>query len=239
VATIYAVGVGPGDPELLTRKAERILRQADVILAPVSNPRESSVALGTVREFLDEKRQEIIIHQFPMTSDRARLVPAWQEAAALIAGRALDGKDVAFITIGDPLLYSTFIYLLRIFREEYPQIAIEIVPGISSINTATAVAGVSLAEADERIAIIPATAGMDQVRAALEQYDTVVLLKVKPLFGEILELIRQTGRERSTLFVERVGSARQTVLTDYEAICAHSPDYLSLMVVKKAEHPLF
>jgi len=238
VATIYAVGVGPGDPELLTRKAERILRQADVILAPVSNPRESSVALGTVREFLDEERQEIIIHQFPMTSDKARLIPAWQEAAALIAGRALAGKDVAFITIGDPLLYSTFIYLLRIFREEYPQIAIEIVPGISSINTSTAVAGVSLAEADERIAIIPATAGMDQVSAGLENYDTVVLLKVKPLFGEILQLLRQTGRERSTLFVERVGSDRQKVLTDYDEMLAHTPDYLSLMVVKRPENPL-
>ena len=85
MTTVYAVGVGPGDPELLTRKAERILRSADVILAPVSNPGEASVALGIIREFIDEGRQEIIVHQFPMTSDRSRLVPSWQEAAALIA----------------------------------------------------------------------------------------------------------------------------------------------------------
>ena len=117
MATIYAIGVGPGDPELLTRKAERILRHSQVILAPVSNPGEASVALETVREFLDEERQELIIHQFPMTSDKSRLIPAWREAAALIANRIASGLDVAFITIGDPLLYSTFIYLLRIFRE--------------------------------------------------------------------------------------------------------------------------
>jgi precorrin-2/cobalt-factor-2 C20-methyltransferase len=233
VATVYAVGVGPGDPELLTRKAERVLRKADVVLAPVSCPSEASVALQTVREFLDEGRQEIIIHQFPMTSDRSRLIPAWQEAAALIAGRALAGKDVAFITIGDPLLYSTFIYLLRILRESYPQIAIEIVPGISSINTAAAVSCVPLAEADERIAIIPATAGMEKVIEALAAYDTVVLLKVKPLFGDILETLGRMGRERSTLFVERVGSDRQKVLTDFAEIARQTPDYLSLMIVRR------
>jgi precorrin-2/cobalt-factor-2 C20-methyltransferase len=233
VATVYAVGVGPGDPELLTRKAERVLRQVDVVLAPVSNPSEASVALETVREFLDEARQEIIIHQFPMTSDRSRLLPAWQEAAALTAEKVLAGKDVAFITIGDPLLYSTFIYLLRIFRESYPQITIEIIPGISSINTSAAVACVPLAEADERIAIIPATSGMEKVIEALATYDTVVLLKVKPLFGEILEALRQMGRERSTLFVERVGTARQMVLTDFAEIACHAPDYLSLMIVRR------
>lgn len=234
MATVYAVGVGPGDPELLTRKAERVLRQAGVVLAPVSNPGEASVALETVREFLDEERQEIIIHQFPMTSDKTRLIPAWQGAAALIAERVSAGKDVAFITIGDPLLYSTFIYLLRIFRESYPQIAIEIIPGISSINTSAAVACVPLAEADERIAIIPATAGMEKVIEALATYDTVVLLKVKPLFGELLEVLRKMGRERATLFVERVGTPRQKVLTDFAEISSHAPDYLSLMVVRRA-----
>jgi len=233
MATVYAVGVGPGDPELLTRKAERVLRQADVILAPVSNPGEASVALETVREFMDEGRQEIIIHQFPMTSDKSRLVPAWQEAAALIAERVAAGKDVAFITIGDPLLYSTFIYLLRIFRESYPHINVEIIPGISSINTAAAVAGVPLAEAEEKIVIIPATAGIGAIAAALAAHETVVLLKVKPLFADILELLRQTGRSESSVFVERVGSGRQKVLTSLSEMAQHTPDYLSLMIIRK------
>jgi precorrin-2/cobalt-factor-2 C20-methyltransferase len=237
VATVYAVGVGPGDPELLTRKAERVLRQADVILAPVSRSGEASVALETVREFLDEGRQEVIIRQFPMTSDKSRLIPAWQEAAALIADHVAAGKDVAFITIGDPLLYSTFIYLLRIFRESYPLIAMEIIPGISSINTAAAAAGIPLAEADERIAVIPATAGMEKVVEALVKYDTVVLLKVKPFYGELLEILGRMGRERSTVFVERVGSDRQKVLIGLAGMADHSPDYLSLMIVRRPETP--
>lgn len=232
MATVYAVGVGPGDPELLTRKAERILRNADVILAPVSNPADASVALGTIREFIDEKRQEIIVHQFPMTSDRSRLLPAWQEAAALIAAHAEAGRSVAFITIGDPLFYSTFIYLLRILREQWPQLPIEIIPGISSINAAAAQAGLPLVEADEKMVVIPATAGIEQIKAALETYETVVLLKVKPLFSEIIDLLSSTGREQRTVFVERVGSSRQKVLTEFEEIAAHSPDYLSLMIIK-------
>jgi precorrin-2/cobalt-factor-2 C20-methyltransferase len=233
VATFYAVGVGPGDPELVTRKAERILRRAEVVLAPVSRPGEASVALETIREFLDERRQEIVIRQFPMTSDPERLIPAWQEAAALIAEQVAGGRDVAFITIGDPLLYSTFIYLLRIFRADYPQLPIEIVPGISSIMTAAAVASVPLAEGDERMAVIPATAGVEAICEALARHDTVVLLKVRPLFTDILEVLRQTGRANSTVFIERAGSARQKIIRDLSEMAAHTPDYLSLMIVRR------
>jgi precorrin-2/cobalt-factor-2 C20-methyltransferase len=232
VATVYAVGVGPGDPELLTRKAERILRSVDVILAPVSNPSEASVALGTIREFIDEGRQNVIVHQFPMTSDKARLIPAWQEAAALIASHAAAGRSVAFITIGDPLFYSTFIYLLRILREQWPHLPIEIIPGISSITAAAAAAALPLVEGDEKMVVIPATAGIEQIKAALTNYETIALLKVKPLYTEIIELLRTTGREQRTLFVERVGSSRQKVLTDFSEIAAHAPDYLSLMIIK-------
>lgn len=234
MSKFYAIGVGPGDPELLTRKAERILREADVVLAPVSRPGEASVALDTVREFLEEGCQEIIVHQFPMTSDKDVLEKAWQEAAAMVAERVRGGKDVAFITIGDPLLYSTFIYLLRIFRESYPDVEIEIVPGISSINTAAAVEGIPLAEAEEKIVIIPATSGIESIKNALDVYDTVVLLKVKPIYAEILQLLRQTGRTGSAVFVERVGGARQKVLTDIDVMEAHTPDYLSLMIIRKA-----
>lgn len=232
MAIVYAVGVGPGDPELLTRKAERILRSVDVILAPVSNPSEASVALGTIREFIDESRQEIIVRQFPMTSDRAVLMPAWQGAADLIAAHAEAGRSVAFITIGDPLFYSTFIYLLRILREQWPQLPIEIVPGISSINAAAAEAALPLVEGDEKMVVIPATAGIDQIKTALATYETVVLLKVKSIYSEIVKLLRAAGREQTTIFVERVGSPRQKVLTDFDEITAHSPDYLSLMIIK-------
>jgi precorrin-2/cobalt-factor-2 C20-methyltransferase len=169
-----------------------------------------------------------------MISDKTRLIPAWKEAVDLIAEQVAAGKDVAFITIGDPLLYSTFIYLLHIFRESYPQIVIEIIPGISSINTSAAIAGISLAEADERIAIIPVTAGMEKVIEAIATYDTVVLLKVTSHYEDILEVLRQMGGERSVVFVERVGGLRQKVLTDLDEMAAHTPDYLSLIIIRRS-----
>lgn len=235
-AAAYAVGVGPGDPELLTRKGERILRGADVILAPVARIGEPSVALDAVRELLDPERQEIITHLFPMTADPGRLAESWQGAADLIAQRVRAGKQVAFITIGDPLLYSTSIYLLRTLGEAHPDIPVEIVPGISSINTAAAAAAIPLAESEERVAIIPATAGMDKIMEALVRNETVVLLKVKPVYGELLDLLQQSGRLGNTVFVERAGSPRQKILRGAEQLAGHAPDYLSLMIVS-SPHP--
>ena len=81
--------------------------------------------------------------------------------------------------------------------------------------------------------VIPATAGIDKIAAGLDRYETVVLLKVKPLYADILELLRTTGRENSTVFVERVGSPRQKILTDFKQIAAHTPEYLSLMIIKR------
>lgn len=233
MAVIYAVGVGPGDPELLTRKAERVLRTADVIVAPVSDPAGQSVALETIREFLDGGRQEILVRQFPMTSDRDRLAAAWRETAGIMAERALLGKAVAFVTIGDPLFYSTFIYLLRIFRTDYPEIPVDIIPGISSINASASLAAIPLAEAEEAMAVIPATVGAERIAAALARFETVVLIKIKPRFADVLQILRQSGRDRSTVLVERAGSARQQVLSEFAAIEAHTPDYLSLLIVKR------
>ena len=231
MAVLYAVGVGPGDPELLTRKAERLLRNADVVMAPFSRKGEDSVALEIVREFLAPERQEVISQHFPMTSDPVVLLKAWQEAAERLAELIAAGKNVAFITIGDPMLYSTFIYLLRIIRQTYPLVRVEIIPGISSINTASALAGIPLAEADQRIAIIPATAGTDKIIEALTHYETVILLKVKPLYTDILELLRQLRRTEDAVFVERVGSSQQKIITDFESMTHHQPDYLSLMII--------
>jgi precorrin-2/cobalt-factor-2 C20-methyltransferase len=234
VATFFAVGVGPGDPELITRKAERILRSAATVCAPVTRPGEKSFALEIVRDLLDTERQEILEQHFPMTADRSELEPRWQEAARQVAERIEAGRDVAFIAIGDPLIYATSIYLISALRRHHPQVLIEVVPGISSINATAAVACFPLADGTDRIAILPATSGIDRIAHALAHFETVILLKVKPHFGEILELIDRTGNREGILFAERVGMAGQVLLTDFSALSHHSPDYLSLMIVRRA-----
>jgi precorrin-2/cobalt-factor-2 C20-methyltransferase len=230
---LYAVGVGPGDPELLTRKAERILRSVPVICAPTGAADAGSVALAIVEPFLDRSRQEVLTRVFPMKKDEAELLPFWEETAAEVARRVRAGQDVAFITIGDPLLYSTFLYLYRIFRDQYPEIRIEIVPGITSVGAAAAAAGVPLGISADRLAILPATYEEAQLRQTLLDFDTVVLMKVSRVFDRVYRLLKELGLERSGVFVRRVGSSEEEVVTDLASLVGRKLDYLSLLIVRK------
>lgn len=233
MARVYAVGVGPGDPELLTRKAERILREAPVICAPAATAGDSSHALSIVEPLLDRSRQEVIIRVFPMRKDQEGLDEFWEEAAATVISRIREGKDVAFITIGDPFLYSTFLYLYRIFRDRYPDIPIEAVPGVSSITAAAVAAGVPLAAASERIAVLPATFEEEKLRRTLLDFDTVVLMKVNRVFDRVFALLTELGLEGKGVFVSRAGTREEEVVHDLASLVGKKLDYLSLLIVKK------
>ncbi len=233
MARVYAVGVGPGDPELLTRKAERILRRVPVICAPSASPDDSSYALSIVEDFIDRSRQEVIVQVFPMRKNQEGLETFWEDAARETAGMVRDGKDVAFITIGDPFLYSTFLYIFRILREKYPDVEIEAVPGITSINAAAIAAGVPLAAASERLAVIPAAFEEKELRHILQEFDTIVLMKVNRVFDRVYALLRELGLEKKAAFIRRVGSAEQEVVFELETLLGKKLDYLSLLIVKK------
>jgi len=230
---LYAVGVGPGDPELLTLKAARVLRTADVIVAPTGQAEAASYALGIVADHLDRDRQLILERVFPMSRDEAELQPYWEATALEVAGHLHAGRTVAFVTIGDPLLYSTFLYLLRILRERYPEIAIEIVPGITSVGASAAAAGVPLAMAAERLAILPATYEDDLLRQTLRDFDCVVLMKVSRVFDRVYALLVELGLEHQGVFVRRVGSSDEAVVTDLASLVGRKLDYLSLLIVRK------
>lgn len=230
---LYAVGVGPGDPELLTRKAERILRSAAVICAPTSAADAGSVALAIVEPFLDRTRQEVLTRVFPMKKDEGELLPFWEETAADVAQRVRSGQDVAFITIGDPFLYSTFLYLYRILRDKYPEIGVEIVPGITSVGAAAAAAGVPLGLAADRLAVLPATYEETKLRQTLLDFDTVVLMKVHRVFDRVYAMLVELGLEKTAVFVRRVGSSEEEVVTDLASLVGKKLDYLSLLIVRK------
>ncbi|MHB8709208.1 MAG: precorrin-2 C(20)-methyltransferase [Desulfuromonadales bacterium] len=230
---LYAVGVGPGAPELLTLKAARILRTADVIVAPTGQAEAASYALGIVAEHLDRSRQLVLERVFPMTRDERELQPHWEATASEVAGHVRAGRTVAFVTIGDPLLYSTFLYLLRILRERYPEIAVEIVPGITSVGAAAAAAGVPLGMAAERLAILPATYEAGLLQQTLRDFDCVVLMKISRVFDQVYALLCELGLERQGVFVRRVGSSDEEVVTDLASLVGTKLDYLSLLIVRK------
>lgn len=233
MAKVYALGVGPGDPELLTRKAERILRTVPVIFAPTGRADAASYALSIVEEFIDRSRQEVVTQVFPMMKVQTGLEEFWEKAAAEVAGRVRAGQDAAFITIGDPFLYSTFLYIYRILLEKFPEIEIEVVPGISSINAAAAVAGVPLGISADRIAILPTTYENDELRRVFADFDTVILMKVNRVFDQVYGLLKELGLERKAVFVRRVGSAEEEVVADVSTLVGKELDYLSLLIVKK------
>ena len=232
MSRLYAVGVGPGDPELVTRKAERILRSVPVICAPTGAAEAASYALAIVEPFLDRERQEVLTRVFPMSKDEGTLIPHWEAAAAEVAARIAGGQEVAFITIGDPFLYSTFLYLYRIFREKYPQIDIEVVPGITSIGAAAAAAGVPLGLSSDRIAVLPATYEEQKLRRTLLEFDTVILMKVNRVFDRVYALLEELGMGGNAVFVRRVGSSEEEVVTDLSTLVGKKLDYLSLLIVR-------
>jgi precorrin-2/cobalt-factor-2 C20-methyltransferase len=233
MAVIYAVGVGPGDPELLTRKAERIIQKCSVICAPTGAADAASYALSIVEHLLDRSRQEILSMVFPMLKKGPELEAAWEEAADEVIARIDKGQDVVFITIGDPCLYSTFLYLYRIIREKRADIAIEIIPGISSINAAAAAAGIPLGIAGDRIAILPATYEDYELRKTLKEFDTVVLMKVSRVFDRVYAILLELGLVDKGVFIRRVGSPQQEVIFDLSSLVGKELDYLSMLIVKR------
>jgi len=233
MAVIYAVGVGPGDPELLTRKAERIISQCPVICAPTGAADAASYALSIVEHLLDRSRQEVITRVFPMQKKGPELEAAWEEVATEVIERIDRGEDVAFITIGDPCLYSTFLYICRIIREKRADIPVEFIPGISSINASAAAAGIPLGIAGERIAILPATYENEELRKTLLEFDTIVLMKVSRVFDRVYALLQELGLTDNAVFVRRVGSRQQEVVFDISTLVSRELDYLSMLIVRR------
>ncbi|WP_027716691.1 precorrin-2 C(20)-methyltransferase [Desulfuromonas sp. TF] len=229
---LYAVGVGPGDPELLTLKGARLIREADVVVTPVGDRSDASIAASIVQDLVDPVRQKLLTQVYPMKRDQAGLEESWARCAREVAELVRRGKTVAFITLGDPFLYSTFLYLHHQLRENFPDVPVEVVSGVSSIHAAAALAGVPLGLSDERLAVLPATYEDEELTRTLESFDTVVLMKVSRVFDRVRSLLKELGGRRA-VYVKRAGLPGQAVFHDLAAVGAEDLDYLSLVIVKK------
>ncbi|GAB7387063.1 precorrin-2 C(20)-methyltransferase [Bacillaceae bacterium] len=233
LGTLYGVGVGPGDPELLTVKAYRVLKESPVIAYPKKRKGSRSYAHGIVEAFVDPREKEMLGLVFPMTKDREALEKEWRKTVAAVWERLRQGKDVAFVTEGDPLLYSTFIHMMRLMKEWHPEVEIKTVPGISSINGAAARLGLPLADGDEQIAIVPATDDGQRMRKALLENDCVVFLKVAKVIDLLVTLLQELDLVEKAFVVTKATSAEEVVWTDVTQLAGMELEYLTLMVVRK------
>ncbi len=233
--TFYGVGVGPGDPELMTLKAQAVLKSAHAIIVPRSRDTASagSQALGIAGKAVDLSGKEVVEIAFPMTKNKHELESARKEAASRIAAVLRTGRDAAFITLGDPSLYSTFSYLIPCVKKLLPDAGIRIVPGITSFSAAASAMNTPLAESDEKVAIIPAAWGLEGLAGVLEAFDTVVLLKVNNVIDEVVVLLKRLGLEKNSFLVSRASLPDEEVITDVNRLSGTRPGYFSTLIVRK------
>lgn len=253
--TFYGIGMGPGDPELLTRKAFRLLNTVPVIFYPSCGGKAEGFALDILqRVFAKENTgtangaiglpptaqdSAVLARCRPLSTtmvrgaDTAR--PHWADAAEHVAEMLQHGEDAAFITEGDPALYSTFVYLQVALAERFPEARIEIVPGVSSISAAAARTLFPLALGEERIAILPATYDPMFLERALETFDTIVLLKVNRVLDQLINILERHNLLGGAVLVERCGTSRERIVRDVSSLRGQRMNYFSLLLVRKEE----
>lgn len=229
---LYGVGVGPGDPELLTVKAQRVLQSVPVIWVPQAGVSRESYAYSIVKHLIDEGRQDVVRAMFP-TNDEDAAGEVWRNAARDLAVHLEAGQDVAFITEGDPMLYSTFAYVLETIQEEYPHLPVEVVPGVSSVMAAAASAAAPLVHHGQRLAILPAVYGIDDLREAIALYDTIVLMKVNRTLLDALANLERLGLAGRTIYVRRATTERERVVRNIQELSAEDLDYFSLLIIRR------
>ncbi len=197
---LICVGCGPGDPELLTVKAVNAIKDAEVIMCPTSKEGKPSIALSVISSLIDESQKQIVNLVFPMTKDKEKLSITWENNAKILAEMVLSGKKVIYLTVGDPYLYSTWIYLNRELETKYPQIKVKVIPGIVSMFTFASKVGISLAEGAEKMAVIPSCYDLSQVKEIAKNCDTMIFLKDGRYFDQVIDLLREAGFSENSIF---------------------------------------
>ncbi|VAX35560.1 Cobalt-precorrin-2 C20-methyltransferase [hydrothermal vent metagenome] len=231
---LYGVGLGPGAADLMTLRAVKCLQSVDCIILPRRDEKSSSVSWRIAEENVGEvEGQERLYLSFPMSRDPEIIKPAWKIAFKEIHDRLLAGKDVAFMTVGDPFIYSSFIYLYEHAKEFWPDIEVETIAGVSSISAIPIVAGVPVADGQERVAIIPALYEKDDLRTILRMFDTVIFMKVSSVMPQIVEALEAENLLDCAVYVARGTMDKEKIVHDLRTIKDKKCIYFSMVVVAK------
>jgi precorrin-2/cobalt-factor-2 C20-methyltransferase len=228
------VGIGPGDPELITFKSQRFLSSVPIIFVPKAKITDESLALGILlNSVVNKTGAELRELVFPMSKDPAVLEPAWATARTAVLDVLRAGKDCAFITLGDTAIYSTYMNIVAELREAEPALKIHTSAGIASYSAAAAMLNLSLVEKAEKMAILPCLTDVQAMRPDLERFDTVVLMKVSRRFADLRELLRSMGLLPYSHLALKLGSPGEVLTSDLDGVDAEKVSYMSLVIVRK------
>nr|WP_199307546.1 precorrin-2 C(20)-methyltransferase [Coleofasciculus sp. FACHB-501] len=231
---MYGIGVGPGDPELITVKGLGILQRVPVVAFPAGLHGKPGIAQQMVAQWLNPRQVQLAL-TFPYVQKSEILTQAWQVAAQEVWQSLKLGQDVAFVSEGDVSFYSTFTYLAQTLQQLHPEVIVQTVPGICSPLAAAAVLGIPLTIRAQRLVVLPAIYTVGELEAVLEWADVVVLMKVSSVYEQVWKVLQQRGLLERSWVVERATLPEQVI---YAGLSDHPNlklPYFSLLIVQVNE----
>ncbi len=227
---LYGVGVGPGDPELLTLKAFRLLQSCPVVAYQSADDKES-VARSIVAQYLTGKQIEVLYH-LPRASDPQEAQPIYNKIVEPIAAHLEAGRDVVVLCEGDPLFYGSFMYLFTRLSDRFDT---EVVPGVSSPMGSASALGVPLSYRNDIFSVLPATLPAETLAAQLLNADAVAIIKLRRHFAKVREVLHQVGLASRAKYIERATMEKQQIIQLDEVEADNVPYFSMILVPSKSQ----
>lgn len=226
IGKFYGIGVGVGDPENITVKAIKVLKTVDVVVLPEAKTGEGSTAFSIVEQYVKKDIEHLFL-EFPMLKDPNDRIKFRKENARIIQEKLNEGKNVAFLTIGDPMTYSTYTYVLEYLDSD---VVVQTVAGITSFNSIAARLNIPLMIGDENLKIVSISKKTDILKE-IEDNDNLVLMKISRNFAKIRDAIIETGNKDNVVIVSNCGKKNEIIYTDIENV--EELPYFSTLILKK------
>jgi precorrin-2/cobalt-factor-2 C20-methyltransferase len=233
--TLYGIGVGPGDPDLIPVKAVGILKQVDIIFAASSSKNSHSRAVEIARPYIPAAARLKML-PFPMCKDKAEKSAAWERHAKSILTVLQEVKNAAFLTLGDPLTYATYGYILKSIQALAPHIRIVTVPGISSFQAAAARVNLPLVEGNESLTVVSGIEGGGNIRKMAADVDNLVIMKAYKCMEDITAALAESGRLETSVGIVNCCRENEKVIEDVRELNSTPPGYWTLILSKKKGH---
>ena len=230
--TLYGIGVGPGDPDLITLKASKVLNKVDVVFAAASTKNSYSMAVSIAKPHIPATTPVRML-SFPMTRDKKKTEEAWRNHALTINKELELGRDVAFLTLGDCMIYSTYGYILEHIRKIASRVNVKSVPGISSYQAAASCLNVPLVEGEESLLIVSGARGGDHLRELSVKPESVVFLKAYRNIEDIDSALNESGLYNYSVGVLNCGYPEEEIVRDIKEFSKRQPNYWTLIIARQ------